>query len=138
MLDRHRPSQKRKPFLQTNEDINVSLSSEDGEMNPAFMTQQPETKQHSPRGLDADIDQEGKLYTEGTRSGENLQFTSQSKENLRHDDRGPIYSAQQSPRSSSAQERLKSLGLYAGSTIPKEMHLDLSKEDIQEYGKEIL
>ena len=30
------------------------------------------------------------------------------------------------------------LGLYAGSNIPREMHLDLKREEIQEYGKEIV
>ena len=34
--------------------------------------------------------------------------------------------------------RLHSQGLYAGSTIPKEMHLDLNRDDLAEFGKDIL
>ena len=40
--------------------------------------------------------------------------------------------------SNASKNRLRSMGLYVGSNVPKEMHLDLSKEDICEYGKEIL
>ena len=59
----------------------------------------------------------------------------------------PEFAAKQSPREGSKQSpresndsknRLKSLGLYAGSTIPRELHLALSREEIHEFGKEIL
>jgi len=40
--------------------------------------------------------------------------------------------------SNASKNRLQSLGLYAGSTIPREMHLDINKQDLREFGKDIM